>query len=125
MSLFFTKSRGASERPIFFIRPLAFPEPPCAVPELVALELCSLGLSKKGEPRPNNVNKQKLLSNCPIKSSSGRVFGAFLQVTMTCNFFEKARFEGRDNRRGVWILGAAIGQLDNWTKLKFDWNRRY
>ena len=47
MSLFFTKSRGASERPIFF----TVPEPPCAVPEPVALELCSLGLSKKGIPR--------------------------------------------------------------------------
>jgi hypothetical protein len=31
--------------------------------------------------------------SCPIKSLSGRVFGAFLQVTMTCIFFEKARFE--------------------------------
>ena len=73
MSLFFTKSRGASERPIFFIRPLAFPEPPCAVPELVALELCSLGLSKKGIPHPNNVNKQKLfvqLSNQVIMQAS-------------------------------------------------------
>ena len=114
MSLFFTKSRGASERPIFFV-----------VPELVALELCSLGLSKKGIPRPNNVNKQKLfvqLSNQVIMQAS--FWGTALLVTMTCNFFEKARFEGRDHWRGVWILGAVIGQLDNWTKLKFDWNRR-
>ncbi len=25
----------------------------------------------------------------------------------------------------VWRGDWTIGQLDNWTKLKFDWNRRY